>query len=109
MNTNNHANDPRNYPRKIADGEVFVDLAPLRDPTLVGAALAQALGVKEGGAQPLLETLQVWLRDGHLLVLLDNFEQVLVAAPAGGRPAGSLSPPESAGDELGTPGGALVR
>ena len=57
MNTNNHANDPRNYPRKIADGVVFVDLAPLRDPTLVGAALARALVVKEVGAQPLLETL----------------------------------------------------
>jgi hypothetical protein len=81
LNTNNHATNPRKYPRNIADGAVFIDLAPLRDPTLVGTAVVQALGFKEVSAQPLLETLQVWLRDRHLLVLLDNFER---APPSSG-------------------------
>src|SRR6266508_3297736 len=66
----------------FTDGVYFVDLAPIRDPNLVGGALAQTLGVRESGRQPLLERLKDELRDKHMLLLLDNFEQVVEAAPS---------------------------
>jgi predicted ATPase/DNA-binding XRE family transcriptional regulator len=63
----------------FADGVYFVDLAPLRDPALLLHAIAQALGVQEGGS-PLMGRLKDVLRDQQLLLLLDNFEHVLAAA-----------------------------
>jgi predicted ATPase/class 3 adenylate cyclase len=63
------------------DGVFFIALAPISDPTLVGAAIAQALGVREAGGQPLVEVLHDYLRDKRTLLLLDNFEQILDAAP----------------------------
>ncbi len=66
----------------FTDGVYFVDLAPIRDPNLVGGALAQTFGVRESGRQPLLERLKDELRDKHMLLLLDNFEQVVEAAPS---------------------------
>jgi predicted ATPase/transcriptional regulator with XRE-family HTH domain len=63
------------------DGVYFVDLAPIRDPNLVSGALAQILGVRESGGQPLLDCLKDYLCDKRMLLLLDNFEQVLDAAP----------------------------
>src|SRR5205085_6323432 len=41
----------------------------------------QTLGIKESGTRPLSELLQASLHDKHLLLLLDNFEQVVRAAP----------------------------
>lgn len=64
----------------FADGVYFVDLAPIRDPTLVSAALAQTLGVRENSSQLLLERLKDELRDKQMLLLLDNFEHLLDAA-----------------------------
>lgn len=64
----------------FARGVYFVDLAPLRDPALIYAVVAQALGLHEGG-QPPIERLKNELRDQELLLLLDNFEQLLTAAP----------------------------
>ena len=64
-----------------ADGAVFVALAPLRDPALVIAAIAQALRVTEDGRCPLPDAVRLHLRDKHLLLLLDNFEHVVEAAP----------------------------
>ncbi len=66
---------------EFAEGVCFVPLAPISDPDLVVATIAQALGIKEAGEQPLLDLLQAYLQDKHLLLLLDNFEQVLEAAP----------------------------
>jgi predicted ATPase/transcriptional regulator with XRE-family HTH domain len=66
----------------FADGAVFVDLAPLRDPGLVLSALAQQLGVDERDATPLPDLLAVSLRGRRLLVLLDNFEHLLPARDA---------------------------
>jgi predicted ATPase/transcriptional regulator with XRE-family HTH domain len=66
----------------FADGAVFVDLAPLRDPGLVLSAIAQQLGVDERDATPLPDLLAVSLRGRRLLVLLDNFEHLLPARDA---------------------------
>lgn len=64
----------------FVDGVYFVSLEPIRDPELVGAAIAQVLGVHGIGGQPVLESLQTYLRERQVLLVLDNFEQVLKAA-----------------------------
>jgi predicted ATPase/class 3 adenylate cyclase/DNA-binding CsgD family transcriptional regulator len=64
----------------FADGTSFVDLAPISDPALVIAAIAQSLGIREVGDQPLLERLKDELQHKQMLLLLDNFEQVVSAA-----------------------------
>ena len=63
----------------LADGAVFVDLAPLRDPGLVLSAIAQRLGVDERDSAPLPGRLAAALRARQLLILLDNFEHLLAA------------------------------
>jgi predicted ATPase/transcriptional regulator with XRE-family HTH domain len=65
----------------FADGVFFVDLAAIRDPALVVSAIAQALGIREIGGRPLAASVQDFLYDKRLLLLLDNFEQVVDAAP----------------------------
>jgi non-specific serine/threonine protein kinase len=62
------------------DGIWFVDLSAITDPFLVTPAIAQVLGVREAGQQALLETLKQAVRDRQLLLVLDNFEQVVTAA-----------------------------
>lgn len=64
----------------FVDGIFFVNLAPLSDPALVVPTIAQTLALKETGDQPLLELLKTSVRDKRLLLLLDNFEQVVSAA-----------------------------
>jgi predicted ATPase/class 3 adenylate cyclase/DNA-binding CsgD family transcriptional regulator len=64
-----------------ADGALFVDLAPLRDHRLVLPAIAQAAGIREESGRPLSKTLAGFLRHKHQLLVLDNFEHVLPAAP----------------------------
>src|SRR5262245_7038769 len=66
----------------FSDGVVFVDLAALTDSDLVLATIAQTLGMPESPTQPLSTRLAAALRDQTLLLLLDNFEQVVAAAPA---------------------------
>jgi predicted ATPase/DNA-binding CsgD family transcriptional regulator len=65
----------------FADGVVFVSLAPLRDPALVVAALAEGLGVPDIGVRPLLDGVRAALRERELLLMLDNVEPVVEAAP----------------------------
>ncbi|HEU5102309.1 MAG TPA: tetratricopeptide repeat protein, partial [Roseiflexaceae bacterium] len=65
----------------FADGVFFVPLAPISDPDLVVTAIAQTLDVKEIGGHSLTEHLKATLRDKQLLLVLDNFEQVVDAAP----------------------------
>ena len=65
----------------FADGICFVALAALTDPGLVASTIAQSLGVREQGSRPLLDSLKDHLREQQLLLLLDNFEQVVSAAP----------------------------
>ena len=66
---------------ELQDGIFFVALAPIRDPGLVVPTIGQSLGVKAIGAQSLEAALAAYLRDRQVLLLLDNFEQVLEAAP----------------------------
>ncbi len=66
---------------RFADGAVFVDLTPLRDPTLVLLTIAQTLGLLSQGSRPAADVLAAHLRDRHLLLVLDNCEQVAAAAP----------------------------
>ena len=63
------------------DGVYFVSLAAIRDPQLVVGAVAGTLGVKEAGGQPLLVSLEDYLREKHILLMVDNFEHLLEAAP----------------------------
>ena len=65
----------------FADGVAFVDLAPVRDPALVLPTVADRLGIREPSGRRLAERLRDRLADRRLLLLLDNLEQVLAAAP----------------------------
>jgi predicted ATPase/class 3 adenylate cyclase len=69
--------DEDQYPR----GAWSVNLAPVTDPSLVPGAIAQVLRVREEADQPLVATLKEYLREAELLLLLDNFEHLLDAAP----------------------------
>jgi predicted ATPase/DNA-binding CsgD family transcriptional regulator len=66
----------------FADGVCFVPLASVSEPERVIPTIAQALELWEDADRPLLQQLQAALRDRHLLLLLDNFEQVIAAATA---------------------------
>ncbi|MFL5805348.1 MAG: tetratricopeptide repeat protein [Roseiflexaceae bacterium] len=63
------------------DGVWFVNLAPISDPELVVSAIAQTLSMPESGGRPLLDSVKSYLREKQIFLLLDNFEQVLDAAP----------------------------
>jgi predicted ATPase/transcriptional regulator with XRE-family HTH domain len=64
------------------NGVYFVALAPVVEPPMVTAAIARALGVVDTGQQPLGQHLSKLLHDRRTLLVLDNFEQVVEAAPA---------------------------
>ena len=66
---------------KYADGVFFVDLTLLNDGTLVPSSIAEELNVKELKTQPILETLKQFLEQKTLLLVLDNFEHIMEAAP----------------------------
>jgi predicted ATPase len=63
------------------DGLWFVDLAPVRDPALVASAVAGVLGVRETASRTLVAGLRAFLRGKQALLLFDNCEHVLDAAP----------------------------
>src|SRR6266568_2258599 len=62
-------------------GCFFVDLSAVTDPALVPAAVAGALGVPEVAGRPILDGVKDHLRDRELLLVVDNFEQVVEASP----------------------------
>jgi predicted ATPase/transcriptional regulator with XRE-family HTH domain len=64
----------------FVDGVTFVALASVRDAELVPSAIAQALGIHESVNASLAEQVRVFLRPKHLLLVLDNVEQVLDSA-----------------------------
>src|SRR5215207_9814753 len=63
------------------DGVSFVELAPITDPDLVTPTIAHVLGVSEVEDEPVIDRLKAALRDQQHLLVLDNFEQVVAAAP----------------------------
>ena len=65
---------------RYPDGVFFVDLAPISQAGLVPSAIASTLGVRDSADLALLEALREHLRRRHMLLLLDNFEQVTEAA-----------------------------
>lgn len=64
----------------FADGARFVPLESLADATLVLPAIAAALGIPEVASAPPAQSLTEWLRTREMLLLLDNFEQIMPAA-----------------------------
>jgi len=62
---------------EFPDGVFFINLAPIVDSDLVVPSIAQTLAVHELGGQSLAETLAEYVRGRRLLLLLDNFEQLL--------------------------------
>lgn len=65
----------------FADGVKFIDLSPVSEGALVLPAIAEPLGVREIGRRPLLDSVKDYLWSRRILLILDNFEQVLEAAP----------------------------
>ena len=65
----------------FSDGVCLVLLASISGPDLVFSTLCRTLGVKEVGGEPLVDLLINYLQDKDLLLVLDNFEQVVAAAP----------------------------
>ncbi len=66
---------------QFRDGTRFVDLSAVDSPDLVGEALARGLGVRTSGGAPAATDVAAWLHTKHLLLVVDNFEQLTDAAP----------------------------
>jgi predicted ATPase/DNA-binding XRE family transcriptional regulator len=66
---------------EFEDGVFFVELAAIAEPDLVASTIAIALGCKEMGGGSHLDWLKQFAGKHRLLLALDNFEQVLDAAP----------------------------
>lgn len=65
----------------FADGVYFVGLGALSDPALLSSSIAMTLGLRENPARPVVESLKDSLQGKHVLLVLDNFEQIVAAAP----------------------------
>jgi predicted ATPase len=66
---------------RFPQGLFFVDLSPISDPALVATTIAHTMGVREGGGRPPIDNLKRYLYDKEVLLLLDNLEQIITAAP----------------------------
>jgi predicted ATPase/class 3 adenylate cyclase/DNA-binding CsgD family transcriptional regulator len=65
---------------EFSDGVWYVDLAPITDPEVTSLAAARALGLPDQPGQPTMNVLLRFLRDRHVLLLLDNCEHLLDAS-----------------------------
>ena len=63
------------------DGVFFIEMAAVTQVEVVASTIAQPLGIKEEGGKPVLDMLKDHLRDKQMLIVIDNFEQVIDAAP----------------------------
>jgi predicted ATPase/class 3 adenylate cyclase len=70
-----------NVAHEYDDGTWFVPLEPVRDPALVASRIATTFGLAERAAKSPLDQLVDWLAERKVLLVLDNFEQVIGAAP----------------------------
>ena len=66
---------------RYPDGVYFVPLEPITEADLVPATIAQRLSLPDRGGRSPIERLREHLRDRRVLIILDNFEQVIEAAP----------------------------
>jgi len=73
----------------FGDGTFFVPLAPISDPELVPSTIAHTLGVQVGGSELPLARVLDHVRGKRILLVLDNFEQILAAAPVVGELLGA--------------------
>jgi predicted ATPase/class 3 adenylate cyclase len=67
---------------EFRSGVFFVSLAPIGDEDLLVPTIAQALAIREISGEDLAATLSLYLNDKQMLLVLDNFEQIVGAAPA---------------------------
>lgn len=65
----------------FADGAAFVSLETLTDPALIRDTVAQQLHVPATPGQPLRDSVLAFLAPRHLLIVVDNVEQLVSAAP----------------------------
>ena len=66
---------------EFADGVYMIELSSVALPELVAATIAQPLGVQDAGGRPVADILKDHLADRRMLLVLDNFEQIVDAAP----------------------------
>jgi predicted ATPase/DNA-binding winged helix-turn-helix (wHTH) protein len=64
----------------FTDGVFFVALADIKNPEFVASTVAQIFGVKETSEKSLIENLKTYFREKQILLVVDNFEQVISAA-----------------------------
>jgi predicted ATPase len=69
------------YVAHFADGVFLVRPASIHQPEVVASTIAQTFALKESGGHSPQEGLTAWLRDKCLLLIVDNFERLLIAAP----------------------------
>ena len=61
-------------------GVFFVDLSPITDPALTASTITRSMGIREGGGRPPLDNLIDFLAGKEILLVLDNFEQIIAGA-----------------------------
>jgi predicted ATPase len=66
---------------RYEDGAFVVSLGAVADAALVPSAIAAAIGVRDESSRDILESLANHVRDRNMLLVLDNFEQIVEAAP----------------------------
>jgi non-specific serine/threonine protein kinase len=71
----------RAFAPQLRDGAWFIDLAPITEPSQAPAAILQAVGVAADSHAAPRDTLLAWARAREALLLFDNFEHLLTAAP----------------------------
>ena len=65
---------------EFVDGVFFIPLAAVRNSEFVASEIARPLGVKDAGGKSLLKMLKDFLKEKQILLVVDNFEQVLSSA-----------------------------
>jgi non-specific serine/threonine protein kinase len=63
----------------FSDGVFFIELGAIKQPELVASSIAQPLGVRESEGRSIVEALREYLRNRNVLLVVDNFEQVVTA------------------------------
>lgn len=62
---------------RFESGVFFIPLAEVSEPDLLVSKVAKQLGIREGGSRPLLASVRNYLRDKQILIIMDNFEQII--------------------------------